>query len=195
MMPLRLVATLLVLAPAGAFAAAADAPPARILKVDRTRSFVDVDVKMTVGSFVARLERWDANFTFDDAGKIRTGTFKFKFADLKTGDPQRDADMLKWLGGGDPEGRFLLGVLAAAPDGQGVVNGNLTFHDRTQRIEFPVQFTRAGDTYTLTGEVTLDYTQWGLKVIRRALVAKVDPEVRVRIKAVGEAVAAPPVIR
>ncbi|MDD3178844.1 MAG: YceI family protein [Opitutaceae bacterium] len=184
---LRLTFVLLFL-PLAPAAAAADAPAATPigLRIDRTRSFIDVDVNVTVGSFVAHLDKYDARFVLDDTGKIKTGRFQFKFADLKTGSEQRDAAMLKWLGGIGSEGVFQLGVLAIAPDGQGVANGNLTFHDATQRIEFTVLVTQADGAYTVTGETSIDYTDWGLKVIRRMGLVKVDPRLHIRFKLVGE---------
>jgi polyisoprenoid-binding protein YceI len=157
----------------------------RSLKVDRARSFVDVDVGVTVGSFTARLEAYDAKLKLDDAGKIKSGVFAFKFADLKTGKPDRDAKMIQWLGGGSPTGQFEIGNLAVTPNGQGHVSGRMTFHGVTERIEFPVEVLKEGDTYTVTGETTLDYRTWNLKVLRIAVVQKVDPEVKVRFKLTG----------
>jgi len=175
----RSLATLLLLVPLAAFAA--DRP----LKFDKGRTFIDVDVKATVDSFTGRLEAYDAKVNIDDAGKIKNAVFDFKFADLKTGKPERDHKMIEWLGGGEPVGRFELGTLALAPDGQGQVSGRLTFHGVGERIEFPVNVTKADDTYTIAGETTIDYRSGKLKVIRIALMLKVDPEVRVRFKLVG----------
>ena len=162
------------------------------LKIDKARSFIDVDVKATVDSFIGRLEGYEAVIPLDAAGKIKTARVSFKFTDLKTGKTDRDAKMLEWLGGGVPEGKFDLGTLALAPDGQGVANGNLTFHGVTQRIEFPVLITKADDTTTIAGEATLDYRNWGLKVIRLAMLLKVDPLVKVKFKLTGVPVAMPP---
>jgi polyisoprenoid-binding protein YceI len=153
-----------------------------LLRADRTRSYIDVDVKSTVKNFTARLENYDARLTTDEAGKIKSAVLTFRFTDLKTGDTQRDADMIKWLGGGTPEGRFELGILAVAPDGQGQATGKLTFNGQTDRIEFAVNSVRGEDGYTITGETTIDYTQWGLKVIKKAFLFKVAPEVRVHFK-------------
>jgi polyisoprenoid-binding protein YceI len=155
------------------------------LKVDRTRTFIDVDVKATVGSFTGHLDNYEIKVSVDDAGKIKGAVFTFKFADLKTGKVDRDADMIKWLGGGDPEGRFELGNLAITPDGQGQVSGRLTFHGKTERVEFPINVVKADGTVTITGETTIDYRQWDLKVKRMAYVAKVDPEVKIRFKLTG----------
>ncbi len=161
-------------------------PPAhaadRLLKADRTRSFLEVDVKTTAKNFTARLDQYEVRLTADDAGKIKSAVLTFKFTDLKTGEPERDAAMLKWLGGGTPEGRFDLGLLALAPDGQGQVTGKLTFHGETQPLEFSVNAQRTDEAFLITGGVTIDYRNWGLKVIKKALVFKVDPEVRVRFK-------------
>jgi len=121
----------------------------------------------------------------DSAGKIKTGTLKFNFTDLKTGKTDRDAKMIEWLGGGAPEGKFEIGVLAIAPDGQGQVSGKLTFHGQTQHVEFPVNITKADSTYTITGEASLDYREWGLKVIKMAFVLKVNPLVKIRFKFTG----------
>jgi polyisoprenoid-binding protein YceI len=156
----------------------------RALKIDRSRSFVDVDVDATK-DFTARLEAYDARLTVDDNGKVKTAVLTFKFADLKTGNTSRDTDMLAWLGGDSPEGRFELGNLAVTPNGQGQASGRLTFHGVTERIEFPVVITRADGAWTVTGETTIDYRDWKLKVIRKAFLFTVDPEVKIRFKLTG----------
>ena len=179
MKALRLLTTALFL-PLVAFAAE------RHLKNDPARSFVDVDVKVTVGSFTGHLDAYDARVNVDDAGKIKNAAFVFKFADLKTGDPERDTKMLAWLGGDAPEGRFEVGALAMTPDGQGHVSGRLTFHQVTELVEFPVNVAREGDNYIITGETTIDYRNWNLKIIRTAFkLGKVDPEVKIRFKLTG----------
>lgn len=178
MKALRLLAPLLLLP---AILLAAERP----LKIDRSRSFVDVDVDATK-NFTAHLDAYQAQVTVDDAGKIKTAVFTFKFADLKTGNTDRDAHMIEWLGGGEPEGRFELGNLAVTPNGIGQASGRLIFHGVTERIEFPVEVTKADGAYTVTGETTLDYRNWKLKKIRKALLFTVEPEVKVRFKLTGE---------
>jgi len=169
---------LLVLLPLAALAAE------RPLQIDHRRSFVDVDVDATK-NFTAHLDRYDTKLSVDDAGKIKGAVFSFKFRDLKTGNEARDADMIKWLGGGDPEGRFELGNLALTPDGQGQASGRLTFHGVTDRVEFPVNLVKADGDYIITGDTTIDYKNWGLKVIRRVLLFTVNPEVKIRFKLTG----------
>jgi len=160
----------------------------RGLKVDRTRSYVDVDVSVTVGSFTARLENFDTTLRLDEKDRVRQGgQFTFKFADLKTGNTERDAAMIEWLGGGVPTGKFEIGILAVTPSGQGQVTGNLTFHNQTELIEFPVNVAQADGAMVITGEATIDYRHWGLKVLRKGFVIKVDPMVKVRFKLTGEA--------
>ena len=173
------LALLALLLPLGALAAE------RTLKVDQEKSFVDVDVKATVDSFTGHLDAYEAKVSVDDAGKIKSAVFTFKFADLKTGKPDRDEEMIKWLGGGAPEGRYDLGNLAMAPDGQAEVSGRLTFHGVVELVEFPVNIQKADGIYTITGETTIDIRSWNLKPIRKALIFKVDPEVKIRFKLVG----------
>lgn len=182
MKALRLLAGLFLVWSAALPLHAADQP----LKIEREKSFVDVDVKATVDSFTGRLEKYQADVTADATGKLKTAKFSFRFADLKTGKPDRDAKMLEWLGAADATGEFELGLLALAPNGLGQVTGKLTFHNHTERIEFPVEIARNGRTYTIKGEVTLDHRIWGLKVIRMMGVLKVDPLVKVRFQLTGE---------
>lgn len=156
----------------------------RSLKIDKARTFLDVDVDATV-NFTAHLDAYDAKVVVDDLGKIKSAVFAFKFADLKTGKTDRDSKMLEWLGGGLPEGRFELGNLAITPDGQGQASGRLTFHNVSERVEFPINVVRADGTYTITGETTIDYRTWELKPIRTAMLFKLSPNVKVRFKLTG----------
>ena len=92
---MRSILTLLLLLPLALTAAD------RSLKVDRARSYVDVDVKATVDSFTARLEAYELQAVADGNERIKSATLAFKFADLKTGKPERDTGMIEWLGGGE----------------------------------------------------------------------------------------------
>jgi polyisoprenoid-binding protein YceI len=165
----------------------------RPLKIDRSRSYIEVDVKNTLRNFTAHLDVYDIRVNVDDAGKIKNAVLEFKFADLRTGDDQRNAAMLKWLGGGDATGKFELGILALAPDGQGQVTGKLSFHNSSKLIEFPINVARSDADYTITGSPSIDYREWDLKVIKTGFVLKVGPDLTIRFKLVG-APAEPPVV-
>lgn len=174
----RLLALLLAL-PLASFAAE------RFLKPDPSRSYVDVDVKVTIGDFTAHLDAYDLRAIVDDKKGMKSATLSFKFSDLKTGEAERDQSMIAWLGGGEPTGKFESGIVALTPDGQGRVSGYLTMHDQKALVEFPVNVTKSGGDYVLTGEATIDYRNWGLKVLRKAGLIKVSPEVKVRFKFTG----------
>lgn len=154
----------------------------RSLKVDRARSYVDVDVKATVDSFTARLEAYELQAVVDDRDRIKSAVLTFKFADLRTGKSERDAGMIEWLGGGEPAGRFELGILALTPSGQGQANGSLTFHGQTGIVEFPVNVVQADGVAVISGTAAIDYRNWGLKKYRKLGVLTVDPEVKIRFK-------------
>lgn len=162
----------------------------RVLKVDKSATFLDVDVDATV-NFTSHLDAYDARVAVDDNGRIRSAVFSFQFSDLHSGKPERDAEMIQWLGGGQPAGRFEMGNLALTPDGQGQVSGRLTFHGVTERVEFPILLLKTGDVFTVSGETTLDYRTWNLKVIRKALLFTVSPQVKVRFKLTGTPVDEP----
>ncbi|WP_438480593.1 YceI family protein [Oleiharenicola lentus] len=162
-----------------------------VLKVDRSRSFIEVDVDATK-DFTARLDHYDLAVTFDAANKVKSAVLTFKFTDLKTSDSKRDADMIAWLGGGSPEGKFDLGNIAQVPNGQGQVSGRLSFHGAVERVEIPISFAREGNDFTITGETVIDYRNWNLPKIRKAMLFTVDPDVKVRFKISGTVVEAPP---
>ncbi|HLP25753.1 MAG TPA: YceI family protein [Acidobacteriota bacterium] len=185
MKSLRWLLVLVALSAAFVRALAADAPVERTLRLDRSKSYVDVDVKATIGSFTGHLDRYELTVPLEANGKIKDALLKFKFADLHTGKPDRDAEMIKWLGGGEPEGSFDLGMLALAPDGQGQASGKLTFHGQTQLVEFPVLVKAQDGIYTVTGKTTIDYRNWGLKKFRKFGVTSVDPDVTIRFQFVG----------
>src|SRR5450759_1676421 len=63
----------------------------RTLKIDKAGTFLDVDVDATI-NFTAHLDAYEARVNVDDAGKIKGATFAFKFADLKSGKPERDTE-------------------------------------------------------------------------------------------------------
>jgi polyisoprenoid-binding protein YceI len=157
----------------------------RPLKVDHSRSYVDIDVKTTLKNFTAHLDAYDLKINVDEAGKIKNAVLLFNFSDLKTGDDERNADMLKWLGGSGATGKFELGILALAPDGQGQVTGKLTFHESTKLIEFPINVSRNDADYTITGDPAIDYRDWNLKVYKRDFVLKVGSELKIHFKFVG----------
>lgn len=156
----------------------------RAIKVDRTRSFVEADVDATV-DFTARLDAYELKATVDEKDRPKTAVLAFKFADLKTGKPERDAEMIAWLGGNDPAGRFELGILALTPSGQGQASGNLTFHGQTHLIEFPVNVVQTDGALVITGETRIDHRNWGLKKFRKLGVLTVNPEVKIRFKVTG----------
>jgi polyisoprenoid-binding protein YceI len=162
-----------------------------VLKVDRSRSFVEVDVDATK-DFTARLDHYDLAVAFDASGKVKSAVLTFKFVDLKTSDGKRDADMIEWLGGGSPEGKFELGNLALTPAGLGQASGRLSFHGAVERVELPITLTREGDDFTITGYTTIDHRNWKLKKIRKAMLFTVNPELKVRFKISGRVVDAPP---
>jgi len=159
----------------------------RTLAVDKAHSRVEVAVKATVDSFVATLSDFDAAVAVDpEAGRITSAVFSFRFADVLTGKKDRDHEMLVWEDAEHfPDARFELTALDPAPAGGYVARGRLRLHGIDQRLEFPVTVTSDGLRYSIDGSVKLDTRDFGLEVIRKLLVLKVDPQVQVRFHLQG----------
>ncbi|MEJ1973516.1 MAG: hypothetical protein WDM96_13955 [Lacunisphaera sp.] len=66
--------------------------------------------------------------------------------------------MIEWLGGGDPTGKFEAGIIALTPDGRAASRATSPCMARSRWWEFPVNVVKAADgSYTISGEVTIDY--------------------------------------
>lgn len=164
---------------------AAEAP----LRIDPAQSRVEVAVKATADSFVGALDAYAADIRMDtDTGKVASARFDFHFSDVKTGKTDRDAAMHEWQDTpAHPDGVFVLAEIGPdAKTGANVARGTLEFHGVSHEIRFPVSITTEAGRCALDGEAVVDTRQFGLPIIRKLLVLKVDPEVRVRFHLQGE---------
>ena len=167
------------------------------LTVDAAQSRIEVVVKATVDSFVGTLEAYQAAIAIDpERSEISRARFSFHFADVKTGNKGRDETMHEWQDTpAYPDGEFTLAAVERDAAGAGLrARGTLVFHGRAKEIVFPVSLAHDGDRYAIDGDATLDTREFGLPIIRKFKVLKVDPEVHVRFHLQGttEAPAAVP---
>ena len=58
-------------------------------------------------------------------------------------------------------------------------------HGVTQEVQMPVTVTHTGSIWDISGQTTLDYRDFKLSKIRKALVLTVNPKVRVTFHLVG----------
>lgn len=165
----------------------------RPLVIDPRQSQVEVVVKATVDSFTARLADYRATIRVDpDREQVTTARFAFRFEDVKTGKDKRDKEMHAWQNTSlYPDGHFELTALDPSPNGNGKANGHvtargtLTFHGVSRELAFPVAITTDKTAYAIDGEVEIDTRDFGLPVIRKFAVLKVDPNVKVRFHLQG----------
>jgi len=176
-----LLSLILGLCPVFAFAA----PQA--LVIDKDQSKVEILVKATVDSFTAKLANYNAAISVEPgAAKVDSAVFTFHFADVKTGKDARDAEMLKWEGTDKtPDGTFTLSKIDPVADGHFTAHGTLNFHGVPREMMVPVSVTMDGKLYAIDGEATLDTRDFGLPIIRKFLMLKVDPVVIVRFHLQG----------
>lgn len=163
----------------GALPAGAATQP---LAVDRAHSQIEVAVHATVDSFVAKLENYEARIEVDPASARITGaTLRFQFADLKTGKARRDREMHEWQETpAHPDGEFTLTELTPAADGRFTARGTLRLHGLVKELSFPVSVTTDHTLFAVDGSPALDTRDFGLPVIRKFALLKVDPVVTVR---------------
>lgn len=159
------------------------------LQIDAARSRIDVVVKATVDSFTGRLENYDAKIAVDPAsGEVRQARLAFRFTDVKTGKDDRDEQMHSWQDTEHhPDGLFTLASLSRGEGGRMVANGTLRLHDMAREISFPVAVAHEGGLFSIDGDAVIDTRDFGLPVIRKFMLLKVDPEVHVRFHLQGSA--------
>lgn len=181
---MKFLKSLIGLALAATTAGAAETP----LVVDAAQSRVEIVVKATVDSFTGNLAAYDAAILVDPAAERITGArFAFKFADVKTGNEDRDAQMLEWAEAPKhPDGVFALSSLERDAAGATTAKGTLTLHGVAKEISFPVSVTHEAGRYAIDGEALLDTRDFGLPIIRKFLLLKVDPQVAVRFHLQGD---------
>ncbi len=166
-----------------AFGQAAGAP----LVIDYKQSRIEIVVKATVDSFTGNLDTYDAGVWIDpDTGAVSAARVAFRFADVKTGKADRDAAMHEWQETEKhPDGLFTLATLTRGESGAMTATGTLTLHGQAKEISFPASVTHEGGLYAIDGEATLDTQDFGLPIIRKFLLLKVDPSVRVNFHLQG----------
>src|ERR1019366_6665787 len=88
----------------------ASAVSAAQLEINPQQSKIEVAVNCTMDSFVGQFEKFQEKIECDPAVSFPTkADVSFDFADLKTGNTNRDAAMLEWLEyPGNPTGSFQL---------------------------------------------------------------------------------------
>lgn len=164
-----------------AFAFAAPAP----LVVDTAQSRVEVVVKATVDSFTGTLDAYTADISVD-AGRVVAATFGFRFDQVHTGKDGRDTAMHEWQETPKhPDGLFTLKAIETGADGRLTARGSLVFHGVTKDIAFPVSVTTDRKLYAIDGEAPLDTRDFGLPIIRKFALLKVDPVVKIRFHLQG----------
>lgn len=149
---------------------------------------MDVDVKVTVDSFVGSLSNYDAVIAYDPAKSLVTATkLSFNFNDVKTGKEKRDKKMHVWQETEKfPDGVFTLEKIEAAGDGKSFnVSGNLFFHGMNLPLSFPLTVQRKLTTLTFAGEAVVDTEAYGLPILKMMGMIKVDPKVKIRFELVG----------
>lgn len=160
---------------------------AATLELDKERSRIQVDAKATGHNFTGTLSDYKASVAGEEASlKPSAFTLSWNFTDLKTDDVKRDAEMIKWLGGGTPKGSFKFVKSWTDKSGNEQGMGNLTINGVSKTVSFPFTAKKDGAWVTIDGKVTMDYQNFSLPIIRSMAVMTVEPQLVVRFHVVGK---------
>jgi len=157
------------------------------LEVDKQRSHIQVDASATAHSFTGTLKTFEAKVSGDASSLKPTGfDLSWKFGDLDSAEPKRDAEMIKWLGDGNPKGSFKF--IKSWTDNAGRDNGmgTLTIHGVSKTIAFPYTVKQESGLVTIDGKVEMDYQNFNLPIVRAMAIMTVDPKLEVSFHIVGK---------
>ena len=158
--------------------------------VDKTKSHITVSASATGGGFKGYLKDYSATIKGDaNSLKPQSAKVTWKFADLDTKEKKRNAKMLKWLDvGKHPGGSFVLSRVfdkKVVGKTQTYALGKIMIHGVSKQIVFPITTVKNGKTLTISGTATLNTKDFGLPIIRMALIATVKPKVTVDFNLTG----------
>jgi len=156
------------------------------LIIDREQSRIEYTVSATMDSFTGKLVAYDLDLARDPSvtGQISRAELRFRFVDLRSGNNKRDQQMRDWqITEQFPECVFTLTALEpAATAGRFTARGQFIFHGMTRDLVFPVSISSSEDGLAvIDGEAKVDSRDFGLPIIRKYLVMKVDPVVTVKL--------------
>lgn len=156
-------------------------------EVDKGKSKIEIAAKATGHEFGGSLKDFKITASGDTATLKPTALdFSWNFKDLDTADAKRDAEMIKWLGGGNPQGSYKF-VKVWSKNGVDYAEGTLTINGVPKTVHIPITVKKDGDSITTSGKLVIDYKDFGLPLIRAMLVMTVEPEVTVSFTLVGKA--------
>ena len=161
------------------------------LVINPEQSKVEVAVSCTIDSFVAHLNKYQATVDCDPTNALPAkAEVTFNFTDLKTGNTDRDAAMIKWLDNGtNPAATFhLTGWNQSGTNS--IALGQLTIHGVTVSVQMPAVVKHDADSWDISGQTIIDYQDFKLTKIRKALFLVVDPKLTIKFHLVGKVVAA-----
>jgi polyisoprenoid-binding protein YceI len=159
-------------------AAFCSARAAEALTINEAQSRVEIVVAVTGDSFTGRLARYQSDVGIED-GRVVSAVVRFRVGDVHTGREGRDDDLHAWQQTRrHPDGMFTLVELK--PDGTRFkAHGTLVLHGVSREVDFPVSVVTDGTLYAIDGVARLDTREFGLPVLRKFWLLKVDPRVKV----------------
>jgi len=175
---MMVLATVAAVAPCGAAA----------LKIDEAKSRIQVEVKATGHSFTGTLEKFTASVSGSNGSLAPTAVnIGWDFADLKTGDGDRDHEMLDWLSHKTlPNGSFRMDKAWTDDAGRTWLQGQLKIHGESKKVAFAYTAKQDSGRLKLDGEVWIDHQDFKLGLIRKMGVMKVDPKLRIHFHLEGD---------
>ncbi|MDA0767325.1 MAG: YceI family protein [Verrucomicrobia bacterium] len=155
--------------------------------LDKARSRIAVGAKATTHAFTGVLKDFEVKITGVRKSLEPTAVeLKWDFKDLDTDEPKRNANMLNWLDHAKtPGGSFKMTKWIRDAKGQTFARGDIIIHGVKKQITFPCKVARNGNTIVTMGTARLDYTDFGLPIIRQLAILTVKPELNISFKLVG----------
>ena len=152
-----------VLTLAAGAAAAQDAPK---WVVDQAHSTLGLEFTVEGQGVDAHFQRWDADIRFDPkALGASKAVVTVETGSMASGDSQRDqtSQSGEWFGSAMfPKATFTTKAFKDLGGGKYEAGGDLVIRDKSQPVALPFTLAITGDVAKLTGETTVDRSQFGV---------------------------------
>jgi hypothetical protein len=132
--------------------------------------------------------------TGDGVAGLKSAWVGMSFANVRTGDTDRDQDMRKRFNADSfPAIAYTVKSFESTKSGATLAKGELTWNGVTKTLDVPVTVVRKGNELAVDATFTVDHREWGLKKVRSMLMLTVDPELKFTVKLRGKLEAMPTV--
>jgi polyisoprenoid-binding protein YceI len=132
---------------------------AALLKLDATKSSVNITFKQIGVPVDAKFKKFSANIDYDsNKPDVAKATVEIDVSSFDLGEPEYNKEVLKkeWFNAAQfPKATFVSSTMKSNPNGKLDVNGTLTIKGKSQLVSFPLSVKKEGGNWLFDGSLPI----------------------------------------